>query len=78
MAARGLDVPDVGWVVQLDAPQDPDAFVHRVGRTARMGRAGAALALLLPAEGTYVDFLRLRKACPHCFIIPVHVLSCEP
>ncbi|KAK9842057.1 hypothetical protein WJX81_006505 [Elliptochloris bilobata] len=61
VAARGLDVPDVGWVVQLDAPQDPDAFVHRVGRTARMGRAGAALALLLPAEGTYVEFLRLRK-----------------
>lgn len=73
VAARGLDVPDVGWVVQLDAPQDPDAFVHRVGRTARMGRAGAALALLLPAEGTYVDFLRLRKACFHRSIIPVPV-----
>ena len=62
VAARGLDVSDVAWVVQVDAPQDPDAFVHRVGRTARMGRAGAALALLLPAEGTYVEFLRLRKA----------------
>jgi hypothetical protein len=51
----------VSWVVQYDAPQDPAAFVHRVGRTARMGRAGAALALLTPAEEAYVDFLRLRK-----------------
>ncbi len=37
VAARGLDIPDVHWIVQHDAPQDPAAFVHRVGRTARMG-----------------------------------------
>jgi len=75
VAARGLDVPDVAWVVQVDAPQDPDAFVHRVGRTARMGRPGAALALLLPAEDAYVEFLRLRRVrlgslsarCPRCW-----------
>ncbi len=35
--------------------------MHRVGRTARMGRAGSALVLLMPHEVTYVDFLRLRK-----------------
>lgn len=66
VAARGLDIPDVDWVLQLDPPQAPDAFVHRVGRTARMGRAGAALALLLPHEMTYVEFLRVRKVrqCP--------------
>jgi ATP-dependent RNA helicase DDX55/SPB4 len=37
VAARGLDFPDVDWIVQFDAPQDPNAFVHRIGRTARAG-----------------------------------------
>ena len=61
VAARGLDIPDVDWILQLDPPQNPDAFVHRVGRTARMGRSGQALVLLLPHEASYVEFLRLRK-----------------
>jgi ATP-dependent RNA helicase DDX55/SPB4 len=61
VAARGLDIPDVHWVVQHDPPQDPSAFVHRCGRTARMGRSGNALAFLTPAELPYVDFLKLRK-----------------
>jgi ATP-dependent RNA helicase DDX55/SPB4 len=62
VAARGLDLPDVDWVVQFDAPQDPNAYVHRVGRTARMGRRGNALLLLRPHEDTYVPFLAVRKA----------------
>ena len=62
VAARGLDIPDVSHILQFDPPQDPDVFVHRVGRTARAGRAGAALAFLLPAEAPYVEFLRIRKA----------------
>ncbi|KAI7845551.1 hypothetical protein COHA_000842 [Chlorella ohadii] len=40
---------------------DPSAFVHRVGRTARMGRSGNAVVYLLPHEASYVDFLRVRK-----------------
>ena len=61
VAARGLDIPDVDWIVQFDAPQEPNAFVHRVGRTARMGRQGQALLLLRPHEETYTRFLELRK-----------------
>ena len=50
------------WLpLQFDAPQEPDAFVHRCGRTARMGRRGSALAFLLPHETSYADFLRLRR-----------------
>ena len=61
VAARGLDIPDVDWIVQFDAPQDPNAFVHRVGRTARMGRSGRALLLLREKEDAYIQFLSLRK-----------------
>ena len=61
VAARGLDIPDVHWILQLDPPQDPDAVVHRVGRTARMGRLGNALIFLLPHESAYVEFLKVRK-----------------
>jgi len=61
VAARGLDIPDVDWIVQYDAPQDPSFFIHRVGRTARMGRKGNSLVMLAPNEDTYVEFLTIRK-----------------
>ena len=62
VAARGLDFPRVDWVVQLDPPQDPAMYVHRVGRTARAGGSGSALLLLHPNEEPYVEFLARRKA----------------
>jgi ATP-dependent RNA helicase DDX55/SPB4 len=61
VAARGLDVTDVQWVVQVDAPQDPAFFVHRVGRSARAGKVGQSLIFLTPKEEAYVDFLRMRN-----------------
>jgi ATP-dependent RNA helicase DDX55/SPB4 len=61
VAARGLDVTDVNWVVQFDPPQDPSFFVHRVGRAARAGKLGASLLFLTRKEEPYVDFLQKRK-----------------
>ncbi|KAL5720926.1 RNA helicase [Ranunculus cassubicifolius] len=61
VAARGLDIPGVDWIVQYDPPQDPNVFVHRVGRTARFGRPGRAIVFLLPKEEAYVEFLRIRR-----------------
>lgn len=61
VAARGLDLPDVDWVVQIEAPTDPARYVHRVGRAARAGRSGRSLLYLSPKEESYVDFLRGRK-----------------
>lgn len=61
VAARGLDVAGVDWVVQHDAPLDPAQYVHRVGRTARAGKTGRSLLFLTDKEESYVDFLRRRN-----------------
>jgi ATP-dependent RNA helicase DDX10/DBP4 len=50
VVARGLDFPEVDWVVQLDAPEDTDTYIHRVGRTARFEKTGRALLFLCPSE----------------------------
>ena len=46
MAARGLDIPAVDWIVQYDPPDEPKEHIHRVGRTARAGRAGRAITFV--------------------------------
>jgi ATP-dependent RNA helicase DeaD len=50
VAARGLDVEDLGVVVNYDVPHDADTYVHRIGRTGRAGRAGNALTFFTPRE----------------------------
>ncbi|MGE4327269.1 MAG: DEAD/DEAH box helicase [Pseudodonghicola sp.] len=50
VAARGLDIPDVKHVYNYELPNVPDSYVHRIGRTARAGKDGAAIALCAPDE----------------------------
>ncbi|HEV2132221.1 MAG TPA: DEAD/DEAH box helicase [Longimicrobiaceae bacterium] len=50
VAQRGLDVEGISHVINYDAPQDPDGYVHRVGRTARAGQKGEAITLMSPSE----------------------------
>ena len=50
VAARGLDIDDISHVFNYDLPQDPEVYVHRVGRTGRAGKAGVAISLFTPRE----------------------------
>lgn len=72
VAARGIDFPNIDWIIQYDPPEDPTEYIHRViwfmwrvlivtvkvGRTARLGREGNALLFLLPSEQNYVQLLK--------------------
>ncbi|MDC0857357.1 DEAD/DEAH box helicase [Rickettsiales bacterium] len=51
IAARGIDVPHITHVINFDIPQDPESYVHRIGRTARAGRNGIAISFCDPTEG---------------------------
>ncbi|XP_037038471.1 probable ATP-dependent RNA helicase DDX55 homolog [Bradysia coprophila] len=59
--ARGVDIPEMDWVLQWEPPSNAAAFVHRVGRTARQGHDGNALILILPTEDAYVEFLQRNQ-----------------
>lgn len=62
VAARGLDIPKVDWIVQYDPPDDPREYIHRVGRTARgAGGKGKALLFLMPEEVAFLQFLKEAK-----------------
>ena len=61
VAARGLDIPAVDWIIQFDPPDDPREYIHRVGRTARAGGSGRALLFLLPEEVAFLRFLKHAK-----------------
>ncbi|HEV8359611.1 MAG TPA: DEAD/DEAH box helicase [Candidatus Thermoplasmatota archaeon] len=50
IASRGIDVVEISHVVNYDIPHEPDAYVHRIGRTARMGRTGRAFTFVQPDQ----------------------------
>ena len=63
VAARGLDIPAVDWIIQYDPPDDPKEYIHRVGRTSRgvSARQGRALLFLLPEEIAFLRYLEEAK-----------------
>ncbi|XP_071981635.1 ATP-dependent DNA helicase DDX31 isoform X2 [Engystomops pustulosus] len=63
VAARGLDLPQVTWIVQYSAPASAAEYIHRVGRTARIGARGSSLLFLMPSEAEYIQTLVNHKIC---------------
>jgi len=76
VAARGLDIPAVDWIVQYDPPDDPREYIHRVGRTARgTNGQGRALLFLLPEETAFLRYLRLAKVELNEYEFPAHKIA---
>merc|ERR1712159_883556 len=62
VAARGLDIPAVDWIIQYDPPDDPKEYIHRVGRSARGPKGeGKALLILSPEETGLLKYLKTAK-----------------
>jgi len=59
VAARGIDLPELSHVIQYEPPEDPEAYIHRAGRTGRAGASGTAISLVNALERT--DLMRIGK-----------------
>ncbi|PBB06057.1 MULTISPECIES: DEAD/DEAH box helicase [Salimicrobium] len=57
VAARGLDISDVTHVYNFDIPQDPESYVHRIGRTGRAGRKGESISFVTPREKDQLNLI---------------------
>lgn len=75
VAARGLDIPRVDWIIQYDPPDDPRDYIHRVGRTARAGNAGKSLMFLLPSELGFLRYLKEAKVPLNEYTFPANKIS---
>ena len=76
VAQRGLDIPDIDWVIQYDPPHDPEEYLHRVGRTARgANKIGKALLMILPNEIGFIRLLQLYKIKIEEFEFPENKLA---
>jgi len=75
VAARGLDIPRVDWIIQYDPPDDPRDYIHRVGRTARAGKVGKSLMFLLPSELGFLRYLKESKVPLNEFSFPTDKIA---
>ena len=66
VAARGLDIEDVTHVINYDVPENAEDYVHRVGRTARMGKQGRAATFVTPDDGEFITAIEklINKEIP--------------
>lgn len=72
LAARGLDIEDVPWIINYDIPMDPNMYFHRVGRTARAGKEGNAVTLVTPEEEIELERIKAMTK------IPIYKLTLPP
>ena len=62
VVSRGIDVMGISHIYNFDLPEDPESYVHRIGRTGRMGRDGVAIAFVTPEQGKQLTAIELLQA----------------
>ncbi|KAL3230963.1 ATP-dependent RNA helicase HAS1 [Nakaseomyces bracarensis] len=76
VAARGLDIPAVDWIIQFDPPDDPRDYIHRVGRTARgTDGKGKSLMFLIPNELGFLRYLKAAKVPLNEYEFPTNKIA---
>ena len=68
VASRGIDVSGISHVINYDIPNEPESYIHRIGRTARAGASGIALSFCGAGEKSYLRNIErlLKRSVPHC------------
>ena len=77
LSCRGIDIPDIEHVINFDLPLQKSDYIHRIGRTGRMGKAGLAITLLHPSDAFYFDRYD-RKVLSAVTFLPVLDSLIEP
>jgi ATP-dependent RNA helicase RhlE len=78
IAARGIDVDDISHVINFELPVDAESYVHRIGRTARAGRAGVAYSFCDAAEKSALKDIERLTRKPLTVAAPVQGLEADP
>jgi ATP-dependent RNA helicase DeaD len=67
VVGRGIDVTGISHIINYDLPEDPESYVHRIGRTGRMGKDGVAIAFVTPEQGPQLDAIEhlINKQLEH-------------
>ena len=60
VVGRGIDITTISHIINYDVPEDSDDYVHRVGRTGRMGRDGVAFTFIVPGQGDFLTSIEQR------------------
>lgn len=58
LAARGVDVPNIDMIIQFDPPKKEESYIHKVGRTARVGHSGVSLLFITQEENTFITYMK--------------------
>jgi ATP-dependent RNA helicase DeaD len=80
VVGRGIDISTISHIINYDVPQDCDDYVHRVGRTGRMGRDGIAFTFVVPGEGDVLTSIerRINKELKRDFIEGFEAIDLPP